>query len=154
MSWQIHILNFKSISQKTAEKSLENLILAKGNNSCKSRSSVTKVKLDLYHVMSNSYTKFQVNISKDSREKSGKLKCDGRTDRQSPRQAGRGLKTNWLWNGKGPSVLHPHQVSPISIKQFWSWNVSILYISVAHSPYKTKIDIWLIFKYHPALSHI
>ena len=48
-------------------------------------SSVTKVELDLYHVMTNSYTKFQVNISKDSREKSGKLKCDGRTDGQTDR---------------------------------------------------------------------
>ena len=55
-------------------------ILAKGNNSCKSKLSVTKLKLDLYYVMTNLYTKFQVNISKDSREKSGKPKCDGRTD--------------------------------------------------------------------------
>ena len=39
-----------------------------------------KLKLDLYFVMTNSYSKFQVNISKDSREKSGKLKCDGQTD--------------------------------------------------------------------------
>ena len=53
--------------------SLENYILAKGNNSCKSRSSVTKLKLDLYYVNANSYTKFQVNISKDNSEKSGKL---------------------------------------------------------------------------------
>ena len=73
MSWQIDILDFKSISQKTAEKSPENLILAKGNNSCKRRSSVNKLKRDLYYVMTNSYTKFQVNISQDSREKSGKL---------------------------------------------------------------------------------
>ena len=51
--------------------------------------------------MTNSYTKFQVNISKDCREKSGKLKCDGRTDGLTDgktaskirvaRQAGRGL---------------------------------------------------------------
>ena len=47
---------------------------------------MTRVELDLYHVMTNSDTKFQVNISKDSREKSGKLKCDGRTDRQTDRQ--------------------------------------------------------------------
>ena len=80
MSWQIHIPNFKSIFQKTAEKSLENSILAKGNNSRKSKSSVTKLKLDLYYIMTNSYTKFQVNISKDDREKSGKLKCDRQTD--------------------------------------------------------------------------
>ena len=49
-------------------------------------SSVMKLELDLYYVITNSYTKFQVNISKDCREKSGKLKCDrqteGRTDRQ------------------------------------------------------------------------
>ena len=32
-----------------------------------------KLQLDLYYVKTNSYTKFQVNISKDGREKSGKL---------------------------------------------------------------------------------
>ena len=36
-------------------------------------SSVTKRKLDLYYVKTNSYIKFQVNITKDDREKSGKL---------------------------------------------------------------------------------
>ena len=86
MSWQIHTPHFKPISQKTVEKSLENYILAKGNKSCKSRSSVTKLELDPYYAMTNSYTKFQVNISKDSREKSGKLKCDGRTDGQTDGQ--------------------------------------------------------------------
>ena len=60
--------------------------LAKGNNSRENWSSVTKLKLDLYYVMTNSYTKFQVNISKDDREKSGKLKCDGRTDWQTDGQ--------------------------------------------------------------------
>ena len=44
---------------------------------------MTKLKLDLYYVMTNSYTKFQVSISKDSREKSGRLKCDGQTDGQT-----------------------------------------------------------------------
>ena len=73
MSRQIHIPNFKSISQKTVEKSLENYILAKGNNSYKSMSSVSKLELDLYCVNTNSYTKFQVNISKDGRKKPGKL---------------------------------------------------------------------------------
>ena len=34
---------------------------------------MTKLKLDLYDVMTNLYTKNQVNISKDGREKSGKL---------------------------------------------------------------------------------
>ena len=34
---------------------------------------MTKLELELYYVMINSYTKFQVNISKDDREKSGKL---------------------------------------------------------------------------------
>ena len=61
-----------NISKDCREKSGK-LILAKGNHSCKSRSSVTKLKLDLYYVMTNSYTKFEVNISKDCREKSGKL---------------------------------------------------------------------------------
>ena len=61
------------MSQTTAEKSPENQILAKGNNSCKSKSSVTKLDVELYYVMTNSYTKFQVNISNDGREKSWKL---------------------------------------------------------------------------------
>ena len=34
---------------------------------------MTKHKLDLYYVKTNSYTKVQVNISKDGREKFGKL---------------------------------------------------------------------------------
>ena len=49
MSRQIHMPNFKSISQKMAVKSSENLNSAKGNNSCKRRSSVTKLGLDLYY---------------------------------------------------------------------------------------------------------
>ena len=44
-----------------AEKSLENESLAKGSNSCKSRSSMTKLELELYYVMTNSYTKFEVS---------------------------------------------------------------------------------------------
>ena len=47
-------------------------IFAKGNNSSKTRSTKTKVKLNLYHVKTKSYTKFQVNISKDDREKFAK----------------------------------------------------------------------------------
>ena len=39
-----------------------------------------KLEFDLYYVMTNSYTKLQVNISSDSREKCGKLKSDGQTD--------------------------------------------------------------------------
>ena len=80
MSILIHIPNFKSTFQKAEEKSLENKVSTKGNNPCKSRSSVTKFKLDLFYVNTNSYFKFQVNISKDGREKSGKLRCGGQTD--------------------------------------------------------------------------
>ena len=71
MSRQIHIPNVKSISQRMTEKSPENRVdghrvdWGKGNNSCKSRSSVTKLELDLYYVKTNSYTKFEVNILKD-----------------------------------------------------------------------------------------
>ena len=90
MSRQIHIPNFTSISLKTGEKKWENLIFAKGNNSSKSKSKETKVELDLYHVKTNSYTKFQVNISKDNWEKFGKPSgrtpsglTDGQTDRQT-----------------------------------------------------------------------
>ena len=57
------------MSQKTAEKSPENQILAKGNSSCKSRSSVTKVELDVYYAKANSCTKFQ-SISQKTAEKS------------------------------------------------------------------------------------
>ena len=47
------------------KKSPENEIFAKGNYSCKSTSNTTKVKLDLYYVKTNPYTKFQVNISRE-----------------------------------------------------------------------------------------
>ena len=50
------------------KKSPENEILAKGNNSCKSRSNATKVKLNLYYVKTNSYMKFQLNMSKNDTE--------------------------------------------------------------------------------------
>ena len=61
-----------SQNYKTQEESPENEILAKGNNSIKSRSNTTKLKLDLYYVKTNSYMKFQLNMSKDDKEKSGK----------------------------------------------------------------------------------
>ena len=54
------------------KKSSENEILAKGKNSCKSRSNATKVEPDLYYVKTNSYMKYQLNMSKDNEEKSGK----------------------------------------------------------------------------------
>ena len=54
------------------KKSPENEILAKDNNSCKSWSNATKVELDLYYVKANSYMKFQLNMSNDDKEKSGK----------------------------------------------------------------------------------
>ena len=83
-SRQIHIYNFKSMSRKMA------WIFATGNESSKRRSKVTKVKLDLYYVKTNSYTKFQVNISKEDWEKFGKPsrwtlrdgRMDGLTDRR------------------------------------------------------------------------
>ena len=92
MSTQIHIPNFKSISQRMTEKSAENRVdghwvdWEKGNNSCKSRWSVTKLELDLYYVRISSYTKFQVNISMHDWEKSWKPSgrtLSGRTDRQT-----------------------------------------------------------------------
>ena len=43
--------------------------------------------------MTNLYTKFEVNISKDDREKSGKLECEGRTD----------LLADWLTEGQTDS---------------------------------------------------
>ena len=59
-----------SQNYKTGEESPENEILAKGNNSIKSWSNMTKLKLDMYYVKTNSYMKFQLN--KDDEEKSGK----------------------------------------------------------------------------------
>ena len=38
-----------------------------GNDSCKSRSSATKLELHLYDIKTNSYTNFQVNILKDEK---------------------------------------------------------------------------------------
>ena len=75
------------MSQMT-KKSLENEILAKGNNSCKSRSNTIKVKLDLYYIKTNPYTQFQVNIWNDDWEKFGKP--SGRT------QSG---QTDWQTEG-------------------------------------------------------
>ena len=54
------------------KKSPENENLAKGDNSCKSMSNATKVELDLYYVKTNSFMKFQLNMLKDDKEKSGK----------------------------------------------------------------------------------
>ena len=58
------------------KKSPENEILAKGNNSCKSMSNATKVKLDLYYVkqihMPNSKS-----ISQRTTEKSSETRVDG-----------------------------------------------------------------------------
>ena len=68
----------RGITPARIHERVESDILAKGNNSCKSRSNATKVKLDLCNVKINPYTKFQVNITKDGREKSGKLHfCKG-----------------------------------------------------------------------------
>ena len=57
---------------KTGEESPEDYIFVKGNNSSKSRSNTTKLKLEQYYVKTNSYMKFQVNMSKDDKEKSRK----------------------------------------------------------------------------------
>ena len=56
----------------TGEESPENDFFAKGNNSIKGRLNTTKLKLDLYYVRTNLYMKFQVNMPKDDKEKSGK----------------------------------------------------------------------------------
>ena len=78
------------------KKRPENEFFAKGNNSCKSRSNATKVKLDLYYVKTNPYTKFQVNSSKDDGEKFGKPSgrtssglTDGQKDRRTDRRTDR-----------------------------------------------------------------
>ena len=65
-------MKFQVNMSKDDKVNLENEILAKGNNSCKSRSNVTNVELDLYYVKTNSYMKFQGKMSKDDKEKYGK----------------------------------------------------------------------------------
>ena len=73
LSRQIHIPNVKSISQDRRGKSGKRN-LCKGQylgNSIKSTLNMAKFKLDLYYVKTNSYMKFQVNMSKDDKEKSG-----------------------------------------------------------------------------------
>ena len=105
-SRQIHKWNFKSKSQKTREKNPENNIFAKGNNSSKSTSNATKVKLDQYHVKTKSFTKFQDNNSKDDWEKSGKPSGrtpSGLTDRRTEGQTDR-LTDRRQWKPKVPPV--------------------------------------------------
>ena len=65
----INILNFKSLSQRISEKSLENWIISKRHNSCKTRSTETKIELDLYYHRTNSYTKFFKSISQGMSKK-------------------------------------------------------------------------------------
>ena len=56
------ILNFKSIWQKTTEKSPVTLFLAKDNNS--SEPNTKKVEINLYYIKTSLYITFQVNSSK------------------------------------------------------------------------------------------
>ena len=65
-------MKFQVNMSKDDKEIPKNLILSKGNNSCKRRSNATKVELALYYVKTNSYMKFQLNMSKDDKEKSGK----------------------------------------------------------------------------------
>ena len=60
--------NFKRVHGKVLKKNL-----AKGNNPRKRRPSLTKLKLNLVWAKIFSNTKFQFNVSKGCREKSGKL---------------------------------------------------------------------------------
>ena len=77
----ILIPNFNWISQKAAEKNLENWILAKGNNSCKSKWSVTKP--NLICIMSRQiYVQNFKSISQKTTEKSLENWVDGQSDRR------------------------------------------------------------------------
>ena len=71
-SRQIHIWNFKSISWMMTKKSPDNEILTKGNNSRESKSNATKTNL-ICIISRQIHIQFQVKITKDGREKSGKL---------------------------------------------------------------------------------
>ena len=111
---QIIIWNFNSICRKMTKKSPENEILAKGNNSFKSRSNATKVKLELYYVKKNPYTKFQVNISKDDWEKFGKPSgrtlsglTDGRTEGQTDGRTDRLTDSEETYSPPPPPPLWP-----------------------------------------------
>ena len=69
MSRQIHIPNFKSISQKTGDKSLEKKCLQRAINQLKVGQ--TRQNLKLTCITSRCMT-FQVNMSKGDKGKSGK----------------------------------------------------------------------------------
>ena len=151
MSRQIHILNFKSVSQKLGEKSPKNWIFAKGNNWSKSWSTDIKVKLDLYHVKTKSYTKFQVNALKDDWEKFGKPSgrtpsglTDGQTDRRrgtlkSPGFTGRGLITTNCKLSNHIIHLSKNLIIQIWLKMYhkprshaliYTWYVNYTYICI------------------------
>ena len=74
MSRQIHIPKCQVNITRQEKKVRKTIFFGKGNNSIKSRSNTTKLKLDLYYVKTNPYMKFQVNMSKDDKEKFGKRK--------------------------------------------------------------------------------
>ena len=70
MSIQIHSKKNKSLSYRGTQKSFENSILAKCNNSSESMLNATKVVHDLKNMKTNSYIIFQFNIFAETAEKS------------------------------------------------------------------------------------
>ena len=102
MTRQIHITNFKSYLKRQHRKVWKIEFLAICSNSCKHRSNARKVELDQYDVNTNSYTKFQVKMSKYDR-KTEAWQTDRLIDRLTAskvrvlRQAGRGLKTSYKY---------------------------------------------------------
>ena len=70
MSRQIYITDFKSILQRRERKARKTTFLQRAITQLKVGQ--TRQNLDLYYVETNSNMKFQVNISKDDKEKSGK----------------------------------------------------------------------------------
>ena len=56
----IHVSNFKSISQKTAEKSLENSISTNGSNSCKSQTRSVLFHDKFIYIISRQYLKIRL----------------------------------------------------------------------------------------------
>ena len=137
------------------KKSPEYEILAKGNNSCKSRSNATKVKLDLYYVKTNPYTKFQVNISKDDLEKFGKTEwtdtewTDGLTDGQTD-----GEETYSPPPPPPPPRFHRGRglITPVEVGQAWrksnlicilSWQIHILnFKSISQKTAEKSLENW------------
>ena len=105
MKWHIHFPNFRIIFPKPVEKSAENLILVKDNNTCKSKSSIAELEHDLYKSKPMHIPNIEVYNLKDGREKNPE---------------------NWiLANGKNCSKRRSSVNELENSKCFMSWQIQI-----------------------------